>query len=88
MFNSGMAGVRQFEEQKLQKRIANGLVKNSMSPEAKRSVTPDASKTLISKKPILSPEGTKYSLINRRESSSSNFKNAAKINTPNSNFIF
>jgi hypothetical protein len=44
---------------------------------------------IVSKKLQLSPEGTKYSLVNnaKRLSSGSNLKTAANFNTPNSNFI-
>jgi hypothetical protein len=56
-----------------------------MSPIPKRSIAHEGD-GIISKKLNLSPEGTKYSLVNRRQSSGgSNLKTASIHTTPNRN---
>jgi hypothetical protein len=82
IYNSGMAGVRQSREIVHNRKSAHNenKVRNSLSPVPKRSITYDGD-GIVSKKLNLSPEGTKYSLVNRR--SSSHHKNAPRVNTPN-----
>lgn len=76
-----MAGVRQSRELvQNRKSTHEKKVRNSLSPIPKRSIG-FSGDGIVSKKLNLSPEGSKYSMVNRRNNS--NYKNAPRINTPN-----